>query len=136
MMALTVARTSGPAAAAGLGVAARAVRRRFPGGDLPLEVVGQFDDGVEVAQFEILGHFETEVLGDFAEDFHLFDGVDAEVGFQVEFVFEHVGGVAGLLGDDGFDRGQDIGACCGSRAGRRRAGCAAGVSPAGICRWR
>ena len=58
---------------------------------------------------------------DLAEDFDLLDGVDAQVGLEVEFVLEHVGGVSGLLGDDFLDGGQQIpGRCrCGFNGGRR-----------------
>ncbi len=33
----------------------------------------------------------------------MFDGVDAEVGFEVEFEVEHLGRIAGLFGHDGED---------------------------------
>ena len=57
-------------------------------------------EGGEVAQFEVGVAVDVEVVADGGEQFGLFDGVDAEVGFEVEVDVEHVGGVAGLLGDE------------------------------------
>ena len=83
-------------------------------------VIAKLGNGIEVAQFEVFGDLQAEALGDLAEDFHLLDGVDAQVGLQIEFVFEHVGGIAGLLGDNGLDRIQQvIISGCGRRRGRR-----------------
>ena len=58
--------------------------------------------------------------GDLTEDLHLLDGVDAEIGLEIEVGLQHVHGVAGLFGDDGLDscRGIGCGGCCGT-LGRR-----------------
>ncbi len=42
------------------------------------------------------------------EDFDALDGVDAQVGVQRHAGFEHLGGVAGLFGDDGQHDGVEI----------------------------
>ncbi len=48
----------------------------------------------------------------------MFDGVDAEVGFEVEFGVEHLGRIAGLRGDDGEDLLDDrVGFACRSGGG-------------------
>ena len=61
----------------------------------------------ELAQLE--GVVALEVLGaDGGEDLGLLDGVDAEVGLEVEVGVEQVGEVARHLGDDGGDGGQDV----------------------------
>ena len=126
-MALTVARTStGAVEASAAGVWGAEVVF-FPGCLLG-NIVAQLGDGVEIAQFKVFRDLEAEALGDLAEDFDLLDGVDAQIGLQVEGVFEHVGGVAGLLGDDGFDRGQDVDGCRGS-FGRRGLGGGSRVFP-------
>src|SRR5271165_1689598 len=57
-------------------------------------------EGGKVAQFEVVVAGDAVVLADGGEDFGLFDGVDAEVGLQVEVDVEQVGGVSGELGDD------------------------------------
>ena len=57
-------------------------------------------DGRVVAQLEFVVAFDAVLLADGGEQFGLFDGVDAEVGFEVEVEVEHVGRVAGLLGDE------------------------------------
>ena len=84
-------------------------------------------------------------LADGGEQFGLFDGVDAEVGFEVEFEVEHLGWVAGLCGDEledlrchRIDRGR--GGCdwcdwccchwCGCWCGGRGCGAEAGVDEA------
>ena len=66
-------------------------------------------EGGVVAEFELVVAFDAVVLADGGEHFGLFDGVDAEVGFEVEVEGEHVGGVAGLVGDQGEDVGFDVG---------------------------
>ncbi len=65
-------------------------------------------EGGEVAELEVVVAFELVVLADGGEDFGLFDGVDAEVGFEVEVGVQQVGGVAGHLGDDRGDRVDDV----------------------------
>ena len=57
--------------------------------------------GVVVLELQRLVEGDAEHLAQFAEEFGLFDGVNAEVGFHVQVGFEHLGGVAGLLRDDG-----------------------------------
>ncbi len=74
-----------------------------------------------VAEFEVVVAGDVVGLADAGEDFGLLDGVDAEVGFEVEFGVEQVGGVAGLLGDDlQHARGDRVLA---ARRGRLRLGC-------------
>ena len=64
------------------------------------------DEGDDVAQGRVVAQGEAvvafDVVGgsDGGEGLGLFDGVDAQVGFQVEVQVEQVGGVAGLLGHD------------------------------------
>ena len=70
-------------------------------------VADEADDVVEggvVAELEFVVAFDAVFLADGGEQFGLFDGVDAEVGFHVEVEGQHVGGVAGLFGDQGDDR--------------------------------
>ncbi len=55
-------------------------------------------EGGVVAQLELVVAFDVEAFADLGEDLGLFDGVDAEVGFEVEVEVEQVGGVAGLVG--------------------------------------
>ena len=89
-------------------------------------------EGGEVAELQVGVAFDAEVFADGREEFGLFDGVDAEVGFEVEVGVEHVGRVAGLVGDqcqhgrvdvlgfgcedrrlsDGLGRGLDINRGC------------------------
>ena len=86
----------------------RAVRRRRccagPGVTQPTRAVAdESDDVVEgwvVAQFDVVVAGDVEGFPDAGEDFGLLDGVDAEVGLEVEFQVEHVRRVAGLVGDD------------------------------------
>ncbi len=89
-------------------------------------VADEADDGGEggvVAQGEVVVAFDVVFLADGGEGFGLFDGVDAQVGFEVEFEVEHLGRIAGLFGDDGEDLLDD----------RVDAGAAAaGRSPAGL----
>ncbi|MEI2825285.1 MAG: hypothetical protein V9F04_02005 [Dermatophilaceae bacterium] len=74
--------------------------------------------GREVAQFHGVVAFDLVVLADGGEDFGLFDGVDAEVGFEVKVGVEQVGRVAGQTGDDlGHLRDDGV-----TRVGGRRSG--------------
>ena len=85
-------------------------------------------EGGVVAEFELVVAFDAVVLADGGEHFGLFDGVDAEVGFEVEVEGEHVCRVAGLVGDQGEDVGFDV------SVGRRLR--AAGSTVAGSAAWR
>ena len=53
------------------------------------------------------------------EDFHALDGVDAQIGVQAHGELQHLGGIAGIVGDDGQ---QDLWHVGGGRPGRRNAG--------------
>ena len=64
-------------------------------------------DGWVVAELEFVVAGDGVFLADGGEQFGLFDGVDAEVCFEVEVGGEHVGWVAGLFGDEGDDSGGD-----------------------------
>ena len=92
------------------------------GGGVAGAVVDEADDvaqGGVVAQLEVVVAVDAVALADGGEHLGLFDGVDAEVGFEVEVGVEHVGRVAGLLGDDRQDRGRDhvvVGAARGAAA--------------------
>ena len=69
-------------------------------------VADEADDVVDrrvVAELEFVVAFDAVFLADGGEQFGLFDGVDAEVGFDVEVDGEHLGRVAGLFGDEGDD---------------------------------
>ena len=72
-------------------------------------------EGRVVAELELVVAFDAVFLADGGEQFGLFDGVDAEVGFEVEVEGEHLGGVAGLFGDEGDD-------ACGDGVDRHAAG--------------
>ena len=101
---------------AGSGAAAR--RRRGGRGRRSAGAVGArdavFDEADDVAQGGVVAQVEGVVAGDRValadggEHLGLFDGVDAEVGLEVELGVEHVGRVAGLGGDDLQDRGRDL----------------------------
>ncbi len=54
-------------------------------------------EGGEVAELEVFVSFEVVVAADGCEDFGLFDGVDAEVGFEVEVVIGRGSGMDGVL---------------------------------------
>ncbi len=56
--------------------------------------------GGEVAQVDGVVAGDAEMLADAGEDLGLFDGVHAEVGFQVKIHVEQLGGVSGEPGDD------------------------------------
>ena len=64
--------------------------------------------GGVVAELEGVVAGDAVALADGGEHLGLLDGVDAEVGFEVEVGVEHVGRVAGLRGDDLEDRGGDV----------------------------
>ena len=63
-------------------------------------VAGEFLDECLVGG--VLGEAcaEVEGLGELADDLEALDGVDGEVGLEVEVGFEHVDRVAGAVGDD------------------------------------
>ena len=91
----------------------------------PADDVGQ---GGEVAQLEVLVAFDVEPVADGGEHLGLLDGVDAEVGLEVEVQVEQLGRVAGHLGDDGHDGVGDLvgrggAAAGGGRGGGRCRGC-------------
>ena len=95
-------------AGASVGCVAASVVRR---GGCVGAVFDEADDvaqGGVVAQAEVVVAGDAVALADGGEHLGLFDGVDAEVGFEVEVGVEHVGGVAGLGGDDLQDRGGDV----------------------------
>ena len=93
-------------------------------------VADEADDVVEggvVAEGEVVVAFDGVFLADGGERFGLFDGVDAEVGFQVEVEVEHVGRIPGLRGDDlqhlgGYYITCGCCCCCGGTGGRSRSG--------------
>ena len=108
-------------AVSGGGAACRRGRRRGGrgGGGAVADEADDVGEGGVVAEFELVVAFDAVVLADGGEHFGLFDGVDAEVGFEVEVEGEHVGRVAGLVGDQGEDVGFDV--SVGRRPGLRRA---------------
>ena len=68
--------------------------------ELAADPAGDVVEGGELAQLEGVVAFEVPLGADGGEDLGLLDGVDAEVGLEVEVGVEQVGGVAGHLGDD------------------------------------
>ena len=115
-------------------------------------VAGEADDvgeGGEVAEPHVLIAGDAELLAHGGEHLGLLDGVDAQVGFEVEIEVEQFGRVAGHVRDDLHDladyrvlggcrgsRGRCLrsGGCCGRRCccvrlagGRRRGGRRPGV---------
>ncbi len=98
------AAAAGAAAARGIrlsrrcGPAAAGRRRREAG--LAADPAGDEPDGREVAQLEGVVAVDAVVFAHRGEDLGLLDGVDAEVGLEVELGVEQVGGVASQLGDD------------------------------------
>ena len=91
-------------------------------------------EGGVVAELELVVAFDAEAFADEGEDLGLFDGVDAEVGFEVEVEVEHVGGVAGLVGHHGQDLGLDVqvaGAAAGSGSATGWPGGSGSISGAG-----
>ncbi len=89
-------------------------------------------DGGVVAELEFVVAFDAVFLADGGEQFGLFDGVDAEVCFHVEVHGQHLGGIAGLFGDQGNDARRDrldgVGGV--NRRCRRRDGATAGATAA------
>ena len=63
--------------------------------------------GGVIAQADTLLQRDVERLAHRREGLGLFDGIDAQVGFEVEVEFEHVLWIAGLGGDEGQDLGDD-----------------------------
>ena len=105
-------------------------------------VVDEADDVVEgrvVAELERVVAFDAVDLADGGEHFGLLDGVDAEVGFEVEVHVEQFGRVAGLFGDDREHAGGDavvggLGRRCGRGLGRCDRGCGLGRRGGGLGR--
>ena len=92
-------------------------------GEVGPAVADELDDegeGRVVAQLAVVVPRDAPLLAHGREELGLLDGIDAEVGLEVEVEGEHLRGVAGLLGDDGEDAGLD-GVLRRSR-GRRRCG--------------
>jgi hypothetical protein len=77
-----------------------------------------------VAELALLVAGDAPLLADRGEQLGLLDGVDAEVGLEVEVEIQHVRRIARLLGHEGEDRvAHGIpggGRCGGRRRGRRR----------------
>ncbi len=92
------------------------------------DVVDDPVDGGVVLELQPLFLREAVVFAQFAEQFGLLDGIDAEVGLEVEVRLEHVLGVAGLLGEEVEQSVQDLlavrvaGDCTRGRLGRCRHG--------------
>ena len=59
--------------------------------------------GVIVAQLDVIAARDVIGLADGGKDLGLLDGVDAQVGLEVEVEVEHIGRVAGLFADQGQD---------------------------------
>ena len=77
-----------------------------PGDDLAerLELGQLLDHGVVDA---VVAHgVEADPLGELADDLDALDGVDRQVGLEVEVGVEHVGGVPGAVGHDLEDHGE------------------------------
>ena len=69
-------------------------------------VVDEADDvreGWKVTQLEIRLAGDIVGLAHRGKDFGLLDGVDAEVGFEVEIEVKHVDGITSLFGDEAQD---------------------------------
>ena len=60
-------------------------------------------EGGEVAEPEVLVALDAELRAYGGEDFGLLNGVDAQVGFQIEIEVEQFGRVAGHVRDDPDD---------------------------------
>ena len=84
-------------ASVAVGVAAGCGGRRSAGCPVADEADDVGEGGV-VAELELVVAFDAEAFADEGEHLGLLDGVDAEVGFEVEVEVQHVGGVAGLVG--------------------------------------
>ncbi len=91
--------------------------RRGGRGGVVADELGDVVEGGVVAEFEVVVAGDVLGFADGGEDFGLLDGVDAQVGFEVEVGVQEVGGVAGLLGDDGQDAVEDR--VAGGGGGRR-----------------
>ena len=128
--------------AAGPGGGSSGVTRCFwarSGLDSVADPADDVREGREVAQLEGVVAGDAVVAADRGEDLGLFDGVDAEVGFQVEVDVEQVGRIAGEPGDDADDGVGDL--VAGRRGRGRRFGCRFdldrdGGSSRGRCRRR
>ena len=94
---LATGAAAGAAAAAGCGGGRGLCREVRSAVEHELHHVVQ---GGEVAQLEVVLAGDVVGLAHGGEGLGLLDGVDAEVGLEVEVHLEHVGGIAGLLGDD------------------------------------
>ena len=109
-----VARRRGGRRGRGSGVPVPGQRTRRPQGREPAAGAGTpsrlADPGRDVVQrrelpqLQVVVAHEVPLGADGGEDLGLLDGVDAEVGLEVEVRAEEVGGVAGHLGDDLGDR--------------------------------
>ena len=77
-------------------------------------------EGRVVAQLERVVALDPVGLADRGEDLGLLDGVDPEVGLEVEVHVEQVGRIAGLLGDDRQHPLLDLVAAGGLGLGRGR----------------
>ena len=75
--------------------------------ELAADPAGDVVQGGELAQLEGVVALEVPAGAHGGEDLGLLDGVDAEVGLEVEVGVEQVGGVAGHLGDDAGDGVED-----------------------------
>ena len=60
-------------------------------------------EGREFSQLELIVAGNVVRLSHRGKGLGLLDGVDPEVGLEIELQIEHVGRVSGLLGDDGED---------------------------------
>ena len=81
---------------------AAAVRGWSSGLQVGPAVVDELDharQGREIAQLQVRVARDVVGLADGGEHLGLLDGVDAEIGFQVEIEIQHVLGIAGLLRD-------------------------------------
>ena len=74
------------------------------------QIGGDLLKGTQGAQ--MLGlHLGTlrELFGNGGEDFNPFDGIDAEVAFQIHIGVDGFGRISGLVGNDGEKNRQDLG---------------------------
>ena len=106
-------------------------------------VVDELDDvreRREVAQLELVVARDVVGLPHRREGLGLLHGVDAEVGLEVEVELEHVGGIAGLLGDDGehtrFDRVGPPRPAPGQQRAAAGVGATAAAGAGAALRWR
>ena len=122
---VVTAAAGGIAAAAGGGAAAAVAARggRRPRSGLPQPVRSRTQPATwrsvgKSRSLQVVVAFELVVLAHGGEHFGLLDGVDAEVGFEVEVGLQQVGRVAGHLGDD--RRHRAITSSTAAAAARRR----------------